>query len=232
MRSLICATEAAIARPGLFLAVALALAGASAWAASHLEIRSSFQELLPEDLPSVQHMKELIRRVGGDGTVLVVVQSLEGAQGLANAEAMASALARDFLGMGPAQIRFVNWNMRPVERWYEAHWPLFASLDDLRKTRAEIRNRKNPLVVQLDDDEGPLLQLPREQIAQRFARYPDGYLAHPDHTSVTVEVRPAGTSLSVDEARARRSHAAPGRCARARATRPALARRFRRHLPD
>src|SRR5712691_10943503 len=101
-------TEMAVARPALFLGVALALAAVSLWAASHLEIRSSFQELLPEGLPSVQHVKELIRRVGGDGTVLVVVQSLEGPRGLEGAEAKASKLARDFLGMGTAKLRFVN----------------------------------------------------------------------------------------------------------------------------
>jgi len=208
-------TETAVARPALFLGVALALAAVSLWAASHLEIRSSFQELLPEGLPSVQHVKELIRRVGGDGTVLVVVQSLEGPRGLEGAEAMASRLARAFLGMGPAQIRFVTWNMLPVERWYEAHWPLFVEMKDLRKAldavREEIRKRKleaNPLAMALDDEQGqpawadPGVPLPREQIARRFTRYPDGYLVHPDHTSVTVEVRPAGTSLSVDEARA------------------------------
>ena len=32
-------TEAAVARPGSFLLVSLALAGVSVWAASHLEIR-------------------------------------------------------------------------------------------------------------------------------------------------------------------------------------------------
>src|SRR5207237_59514 len=41
------ATRAAVARPALFLGVALALAAVSVWAASHLAIRSSFQELLP-----------------------------------------------------------------------------------------------------------------------------------------------------------------------------------------
>jgi len=49
-------TEAAVAHPGLFLAVSLLVAAVSVWAASHLEIRSSFQELLPEDLPSVREV--------------------------------------------------------------------------------------------------------------------------------------------------------------------------------
>ncbi len=160
-------TEAAVARPGTFLAVSLLIATVSVWAASHLEIRSSFQELLPEDLPSVREVKELIRRVGGDGTVLVLIESLD----------------------GPAAVR------------------------------AEIKKRKieaNPLAVNLDDEDAPApvatadapswmdpkQPLPRDSIKQRFERYLDGFLVHPDKASLTLVLRPAGTSLGVGETRA------------------------------
>ena len=214
-------TEAAVARPFLFLAVSLTIAAISVWGASHLEIRSSFQELLPEDLPSVREVKELIRRVGGDGTVLVVIESQEGPAGLPHAESLARELAPEFLALGPQVIRSVESNVRPVEEWYETHWPLFASLDDLRKARdtvrEEIRKRKieaNPLAVNLDDEEAPAAAgdgpswmnpkepLPREQVKQRFDRYVDGFLVHPDKTSLTLVLRPAGTSLGVGESRA------------------------------
>jgi uncharacterized protein len=214
-------TEAAVARPGSFLLVSLVLATASVWAASHLEIRSSFQELLPSDVPSVREVQELIKRVGGDGTVLVVVQSLDGPAGLKNAESVAPELARDFLALGPSEIRAVEYNIRPVQAWYENHWPLFLSPDDLRKARdtlrEEIRRRKlaaNPLAVDLDDEEpaatpaerpawlDPKQPLPREMIAQRFERYVDGFFVHPDHASLTIVLRPTGTSLGVGEAKA------------------------------
>ena len=214
-------TEAAVARPGTFLAVSLLVAAVSVWGASHLEIRSSFQELLPEDLPSVREVKELIRRVGGDGTVLVLIESQDGPAGLPNAEALAQQLAPEFLALGPEVIRSVESNLRQVEDWYEAHWPLFASVDDLRKARdtvrEEIRKRKteaNPLAVNLDDEEpaapakdapswmDPKQPLPREQVKQRFERYVDGFLVHPDKSSLTLVLRPAGTSLGVGESRA------------------------------
>ena len=215
-------TEAAVARPFAFLAASLLIAAISVWGASHLEIRSSFQELLPEDLPSVREVKELIRRVGGDGTVLVMIESQDGPAGLPNAEALARALAPEFLALGPEVIRSVESNVRQVEEWYEGHWPLFAGVDDLRKARdtvrEEIRKRKieaNPLAVNLDDDEpaaaapsdtpawlDPKQPLPREQVKQRFDRYVDGFLVHPDKTSLTLVLRPAGTSLGVGESRA------------------------------
>jgi len=213
-------TEASVARPGLFLLAALVVAAVSVWAASHLEIRSSFQELLPEDLPSVREVKELIRRVGGDGTVLVVVESLQGPAGLRDAETLATKLAGEFQALGPSVIRSVESNIRPVEAWYEERWPLFVSLEELTKARdtlrAEIRKRKiaaNPLAVDLDDSDSeapaqtpawmdPAQKLPRELVRERFARYIDGFLVHPDHSSLTVVLRPAGTSLGVSDSKA------------------------------
>jgi predicted RND superfamily exporter protein len=214
-------TEAAVARPGLFLLVSLVISAVSVWAASHLEIRSSFQELLPSDMPSVREVQDLIHRVGGDGTVLVVVESLDGPSGLKNAESVAPELARDFLSLGPSEIRSVEFNVRQVQAWYESHWPLFVPLDDLRKARdtvrEEIRRRKlqlNPLALDLEDEEpaaapaqrpswlDPKQPLPREMVAKRFERYVDGFFVHPDHRSLTIVVRPAGTSLAVSEAKA------------------------------
>ena len=213
-------TTASAQWPWAFVAGAAILTAVSVKLASHLEIRSSFQELLPENLPSVHLAKEMIRRVGGDGKVWVVIQSLDGKSGLPKAEDLARKLAPEFVAMGPHTIRAVNWNMRPIEAWYEAHWPLFLSVEDLTKARdavrEEIKKRKaqaNPLAMELDDEEEPASKdqpewmdpktpLPRERIAQRFDRYEDGFLVAPDHTSVTLDVRPAGTSLGVDEARA------------------------------
>jgi predicted RND superfamily exporter protein len=215
-------TRASLRHPWRFLAAALALSAASAWLASGLEIRSSFEELLPEDVPSVVHAKELVRRVGGDGTVLVNVEALDGPEGLPRAEALALRLADEYRALGPDVIRSVESNLRPVERWYADHWPLFLDLAELRKAHdrlvAEIgkaKARVNPLLDILGEEEEeepppltvtePLLDpakpAPREKVLERFARYRDGFMVHPDGRSVTLVVRPTGTSLGVAEAR-------------------------------
>src|SRR5205823_13191470 len=140
---------------------------------------------------------------------------------LPKAEALAPKLAQEFLAMGPDQIRAVDWHVKRIESWYEEHWPIFASVDDLRRARDAIRrevNKANPLVVQLHHEDDPAAKpaagdpatewldpdkpLPREQIQQRFARYVDGFYVHPDRRSLTIVLRPTGTSLGVKEARA------------------------------
>jgi len=218
-------TSFSIARPFLTLGAAALVAAVSVWLASGLEIHSSFQELLPSNLPSVRLIQEMVKRVGGDGTVFVNIESLDGPEALPACEALAPKLAQDFLSMGPDQIRAVDWNVKGIEGWYLEHWPLLIPLEDLRRAREaireEIRRRiieANPLAVQLDDEDAPPPKpaggdpatdwldpkkpLPREQIRQRFVRYVDGFYVHPDHRSLTIVVRPTGTSLGVAEARA------------------------------
>ena len=223
-------TAAALRRWPAFLVCAAVATGASLWLASHLQVRSSFEELLPEDVPSVKHAKELARRVGGDGTILVMVESLDGPDGLERAERMAARLADDYRAMVPDVIRAVESDVSPVERWYGDHWPMFVPIETLRSARAdlvsalgEVKARLNPAMnllgeedeagatggVQLDlsskkelaDLLDPAKPGPRAKVAQGFERFVDGFMVHPDRRSVTVLLRPTGTSLGVSEVR-------------------------------
>ncbi len=159
------------------------------------------------------------------GSVLVLVQSLDGESGLPRAEALARSLVADFLALGPDVVRSIEWNVRDTEAWYADHWPLFLSLpkltearDALARAAAEQKRRANPLSLGLEDEATgreplrvskelePWLDvkqpLPREAVKKNFSEYRDGMLVHPDGTSVTLNVRPTGTSLSVGEAKA------------------------------
>ena len=135
------------------------MTAASVALASRLEIRSSFEELFLPDLPSVRHAKELAKRVGGDGTVLVDVELLPGGD-LARAEAMADLLGREFREMGPDVIRSVQTSMRRIEGWYADHWPLFLDVADLQKARDQLvaqigaaKAKANPMLNILGDEE-------------------------------------------------------------------------------
>ncbi|HYV66447.1 MAG TPA: MMPL family transporter, partial [Myxococcales bacterium] len=152
--------------------------------------------------------------------------SLDGPQGIAACEALAPKLANDFLALGADQIRAVDWNMRGVQDWYLAHWPLLVPIEDLRRARDAVRDEIRRRVSEaspfgalpLDDEDpppekpkaddpatdwlDPKKPLPREQIRERFTHYVGGFYMHPDRRSLTLVVRPTGTSLGVAEARA------------------------------
>src|SRR5713226_560765 len=211
-------TKLASAYPWLFLGIAGILTAVSLWLASGLQIRSSFEELLPPDMSSVVRIKELVRRVGGDGTVLVTIESLEPQDDLSHAKALARELSDEYLGLGRSAIRSVEYNVEPVERWYADHWPLFSNLEDLQKANDALRKRISKakadlLSLHLDDEESETpnandlgawadtnTPLPRDHVASRFRSYPQGFYVHPDGRSVTLVVRPAGTALGVQEA--------------------------------
>ena len=216
-------TRAAVRRPWTFVLCAGAVLFGSLVLASGLEIRSDLRELLPDDVPSVVQVKEMIRRVGGDGTIYLNLEALDGPQGLPACERLAPALAREVLALGPEVIRSVDSNIGPIQQWYEEHWPLFLPAADLAKARdglrAEIKRRKaaaNPLAVDLADDDPPapveaapadlLLDtsrpLPREQVRERFAQYLHGFMVNPDRRSLLLVVRPSGTSLGMGDTRA------------------------------
>jgi len=222
-------TRASLRRPTLFVVVAVALTALSAWLASGLEVRSSFEELLPSDVPSAANAKELVRRVGGDGTVFVNIEALGDAGAgsrLAMAEALAPRLTADFMAMGPTAIRSVESTVNPTKAYFADHWPLFASTEDLQQALDAVDRRVDedgPFALHLDDDAAgdagaahaaaarPLEQdapwldpkqpLPRAKVEERFARYKDGFMVAPDGASLTLVVRPAGTALGVTEAR-------------------------------
>jgi predicted RND superfamily exporter protein len=231
-------TQASLRHPFRFVGVALILLAVSAWLASGLEVRSSFEELLPSDVPSAVHAKELSRRVGGIGSVLVHVEAQDGPAGLPKAETLALRLTGDFLAMGAGSIRSVESTVNPTKAYFADHWPLFVPTADLEKALEALERRaeeESPWNLHLDDDaprstmgappdpqtapapppsprttpplekEAPWLDpgepLPRERVEERFARYKDGFMVHPDGASLTLLVRPAESALGVTQAR-------------------------------
>jgi uncharacterized protein len=217
-------TRASLHHPFWFLLLAGALfaAGARLGQVLFQDIHSSFQELLPVKFASVRQINDLLARVGGDGTVLVVIESKDGRAGLAAAQAFAPVLVKDYLALGPKVIRSIEWNRRDVEAWYADHWPMFLSVEQLTEARdrleQEVKSAKrkaNPLDLHLDDEEpaaasdhrrspwlNPKTPLPREEVHKRFENFEGGFLVPGDRASLTLIVRPTGTALGVGEARA------------------------------
>jgi hypothetical protein len=182
-------TAASLRRWRTFLVSGLLFALAGAWLASHLEIRTSFEELLPEDARSVKNAKELARRVGGDGTVLLMVEAERGPVELPHARRLATTLAEELGKLGPDVVRSIEAGVGPVRSWYADHWPMFLGVKDLRQARDALvealgkgKAKVNPLLTLLDgtEDEGGASKRPAlVRLVRDARRARDAHDGHP-----------------------------------------------------
>ena len=148
-------------RPGLVLALGLALAALGAWAARDLRIDADLARLLPPEYPSVQALDGLRREVGGESDVAVVVRSPSRAANRAFAEAL---LPRALALRDPrtGEPRFTRADYRREVDFLRRHALYFATdaeLDSLethlRREARAARQAANPFYVDLDEADGP-----------------------------------------------------------------------------
>src|SRR5260370_12958834 len=113
-------TEVALRRPWRFFFAAAVLTAVSVWLALGLEISSSFEELLPPNLPSVVHIKELLRRGGGEGTSLATLAKLNSPAHLPGAAAYATQLAGGARGRRASGDPFLQYYPAPAGQFDSA----------------------------------------------------------------------------------------------------------------
>jgi predicted exporter len=135
----------------------------------------------------VTALDELRRRMPARSSLDVVV---EGPDGAANRRYVDALVAR-LRALADPSVEEIRDGVREERAFFEHHRLLFASRADLEQARDWLRRaiarRKNPLLVELDDDPPPAGAIARAQDAQsQFARFPDGYFARPDGSLYAV----------------------------------------------
>jgi predicted RND superfamily exporter protein len=194
-------------RPRATLLAVLALATLAVPLAATLRLRSSLKELLPSDSPSVRALDRVIERVGGVGNLIVAVESPDPRANQRFADDLAEGLRRVPAGW----VRYVDYRVAPVERFYEEHGLLYLSAPELARLRDEIartiraeKARANPFFVDLDArpslDLDALTRDKRREDAGPV-RVVDGYYGGDDGRLLILLVRPFGTNMSVDASR-------------------------------
>ena len=163
--------------------------------AKRLELHTSLSELLPSDDPGVVALQKTQKRMGDLSLLLVGVHAQDNPKA---AENYAALLTDKIRALPPSVCALATYNVRDVRDFFEAHKWLYLSEDDLGEIRDQIRReiskRKNPLYVDLGDDEKPEdLQARVKSKADQFTtRFPDGLLASQDKTFVWVAALPPG----------------------------------------
>ena len=183
-------TRLALGHPRLVVAACALLVATAAWRVARLRLDTDFAALLPARDPAVLALKEMERRMASLSSLTVVV---EGPDAAANRRYV-DALAPRLRALGHPAIDEVTTGVQAERQFLERNKYLYAPLGDLEDARDRLRRhiaaRKNPLLADLDDDDGGIEGVERT-IAGRaapFDRFPTSYFSSADGSLYAVVV--------------------------------------------
>lgn len=159
-------------RPAVVLLLSLLCLGVTWSYASHLDLRSDFLELLPRDSPGFIAFEHQLGRVGGGGSLLIIVESPDEKANERFIDALADKLEASMKeqraclaacttpdctrACGPALIAYMERGTKEAHSFTEANKWLYASTADLESAYDRLDRQiaiQSGLVESLDDDE-------------------------------------------------------------------------------
>jgi uncharacterized protein len=143
-----------VARPYLILALALLSIVPSAALVRHLQVKTGFSELLPDDTPSVVEMRRVSGRLSSMSLLAVTAESKD----TALLKRFVDELVPQLRKLPPDLIASVEDGPREAEKFFEQNKHLYAGLDELKELHEKIVARYDWEVAHkmdtlLDDDE-------------------------------------------------------------------------------
>ncbi|MFO1463599.1 MAG: MMPL family transporter [bacterium] len=179
--------------------------------ASHLKLRSDFKELLPENFQSLKDLDRILKRVGGEGSLIVAVESEHPEASIR----FANDLVAKLKGYPPEYLKQVDYNVAEVKRFFEDHKYLYMDLEDI-KTLYDRLNRKiqreklksSGLFLDFQTKEEQDAEFSTQDIEDKYQsktgqyqNYRDGYFFDKDGKVLAVVLRPPGTASGIDFSR-------------------------------
>lgn len=163
------------------------------------KLETDIVALIPENYQSVKTLEEIKQRVGGVGSLTVLVQSPDFEANTRFVE----DLARELRGAEYAQyINFVDYK-NDVE-FYRKNALLFMETDDLDDILTRIDDyiiqeklKLSPLYIALDEDEATLDFSDIEAKYRSSGNGHDAYYVNPDRTILALEAKAAGTVSNI-----------------------------------
>jgi uncharacterized protein len=180
-------------RPLTVIALTAILGAGGAYLSSRLALRTSFAQLLPADDPGVKALERTQARMGDMTLLLVGVRSPD----LAASERYAADLTARLRTLPRSVVEIAAYHVRDVFEFVTSNRWLYTSLADLEEARDRVRRevlrRKNPLLLDLsDDDDDHALEQRLKRSLQLEGRFPDGLFRNPGSDTVWVVALPPG----------------------------------------
>jgi predicted RND superfamily exporter protein len=165
--------------------------------AARLELRTRYDQLLPDSQPSVQELHRVEKRTASAQTAMIL---LEGAD-RTTLRAMGDAVVPALLALGPDIVSSAEDGTQEARRFLMPRAGLFLDLKELEKLRDDVDARWDYEVAkeadELIDDNGPPVTV--EDIEKRFRKksdesgagsdHPDGYYERKDGSALVVVAR-------------------------------------------
>jgi predicted RND superfamily exporter protein len=197
-------------RPWWPLLLGALLTVVGALLATRLELRTRFDQLLPDHQASVVELRRLTERTGGQSNVFVVLEGTD----TAKLRAAADAIVPRLRSLGPPWVTSAEDNVEASRKFLQPRSGLFASVAQLQKVHDDVEARWQWEVGQqtgsnLDDDDAPP-PVTAASIKQTLGldkntgdseRFPDGYYQSRDGHAVVVVARAAVAGGDLGRAR-------------------------------
>jgi uncharacterized protein len=199
--------------PWQVLLIGLVLTVLGIWLARGLELRTRFDQLLPDDQPSVVELKRLTERTAGSSSIFVV---LEGAD-RDTLRKLGDSLLGPLRAIGSPHVVSAEDGVQTARDFLLPRSGLFASVEDLKNLDRELATQRKKAVgkaldlgLEDEDQEKPptFAELKKKFLGGKSAtleaakdRYPDGYFQSKDGKTLVVLVRAAITTGDLPRSR-------------------------------
>jgi len=187
------------------IAVCLTVTVVAVALAARLELRTKFDQMLPQSKPSVVELHRIAEHTAAASRIFIL---LEG-EDRAALRAMGDAMVPRLRTIGAPWVVSADDGVHDARRFLLERAGLFSNVDELTKLRADVDERWDQEIskaIGSDLDDEPVKELSFADLEKRFTadtrardveqRYPDGYYESRDGRSLVVLVR--STALSGD----------------------------------
>jgi predicted RND superfamily exporter protein len=181
----------------LIVLLSLALFWGTFTIVRHIQIRSDFKEMLPDQYRSVIELNRVESRVRSTATLQVLVGGDNWPAMRKFIDAFVAAIPQKL----PDLIATVDYENTTVKKFYEKNKYLYVDLNDLQEIHTRIKDqinyekiRKSPLYIEFGDEPRKFditdIEDKYKAKTNKYEHYEDGYFTTPDATLAVIILKP------------------------------------------
>ncbi len=199
--------------------LALAFLGLFAFSvekARHLELKSDFKELLPANFQSVIDLNKIVERIGGNGSLIVAIESDDPEASIRFGEALVGQLKE----YPPELIHRIEYNAGSLKTFFMDHKYLYMDLEDIKTIHDRLERRigreklkKSGIYLDFETDETSKrsdgsqngfeddfqdIKDKYKSKTSAYEHYRRGYFFDESQKLMAIVIRPPGSAIGIE----------------------------------